>query len=413
MKLHHHLVIGVLECLEEIFNTEHYADKVVERAFKAHPKWGVRDRHFVAETIYGIVRWQRLIFALAEEMNLKLEAEGESLWDLFAIYWLKLKGGELPAWEEFDFAQEKFARRLNHLDIASYPRAVRESIPDWIDEIGFKEIDASLGKGTWAAFLKSSNQQAPVILRVNELKTNRNKLMETLTENGISVRPVEPVTAVQLNDRANVFRTQAFKDGWFEVQDRSSQLIAPLLDVKSGERIIDACAGAGGKTLHMAAMMKNKGKIIALDIHAYKLQELKLRGRRAGVDIVESHVIDSTKTIKRLKGTADGMLLDVPCSGLGVLRRNPDSKWKLTPESLARVKATQREILEKYSVMVKPTGRLVYATCSVLPSENQEQIEWFLKHTENGKRWRLEKEIIKIPGRDDGDGFYGALLVPS
>ena len=178
-----------------------------------------------------------------------------------------------------------------------------------------------------------------------------------------------------------------------------------MLDPQPGERIADACAGAGGKTLHLAALMKNKGKILALDIHDYKLNELKIRTRRAGVDIVETRVIDSSKVIKRLADSFDRVLLDVPCSGMGVLRRNPDSKWKLNPEEIQKMQSLQKEILGSYSKMVKPGGILVYATCSLLPSENQKQVEAFM-----GEGWTLLQEIVVLPDEGRGDGFYAAKL---
>jgi 16S rRNA (cytosine967-C5)-methyltransferase len=208
--------------------------------------------------------------------------------------------------------------------------------------------------------------------------------------------------------RKNVFTSQAFKNGFFEVQDASSQMIAPLLGVEPGHRVIDACAGAGGKSLHMAAMMKNKGKIISLDIHEWKLTELKARARRDGVDVIETRLIDSSKVIKRMHATADRLLLDVPCSGMGVLRRNPDTKWKLSNDEIARLHQLQYEILTSYAPMTKKGGRMVYATCSILPSENEKQIEKFLG--EHGAEWTLLKQIHLRPDKEGFDGFYGALL---
>src|SRR5690606_31146175 len=178
--------------------------------------------------------------------------------------------------------------------------------------------------------------------------------------------------ALILDERTNVFRNPAFKEGMFEVQDASSQLVAQALAVEPGMRVIDACAGAGGKSLHIASLMQNKGKVLSMDIEEWKLQQTKLRARRDGVSIIERKVIEGSKTIKRMKETADRLLLDVPCSGLGVLRRNPDTKWKLTEESIEKVRKTQQEILQSYPSMVKPGGQMVYATCSILPSENQD-----------------------------------------
>jgi 16S rRNA (cytosine967-C5)-methyltransferase len=172
-------------------------------------------------------------------------------------------------------------------------------------------------------------------------------------------------------------------------------------------RVVDACAGAGGKSLHLAALMKNKGNIIALDTKEFKLAELKKRAKRAGASIIESRFIDSTKVIKRLKDSADRLLLDVPCSGLGVMRRNPDTKWMLKPNEIENVIHTQREILERFSAICKPGGKMVYATCSILPSEGKNQINWFLEKNNN---WELEGEKQYSPLNFDCDGFYMALL---
>ena len=213
--------------------------------------------------------------------------------------------------------------------------------------------------------------------------------------------------ALVLVERKNVFLTDAFKKGYFEVQDASSQLVAPYLDVRPGQKVVDTCAGAGGKTLHLASLMENKGQIIAMDIHAHKLAELKKRAKRDGAHNIENRTIEGTKTIKKLKGKADRVLIDAPCSGLGVLKRNPDSKWKLNPEFLERVKITQAEILDQYASMVKQGGKLVYATCSILPSENELQVKAFLK---NYPEFTLLKDQKVSPVKFGFDGFYMALL---
>lgn len=170
---------------------------------------------------------------------------------------------------------------------------------------------------------------------------------------------------------------------------------------------MDACAGAGGKTLHLAALMKNKGKILALDVSERKLGELKIRLRRSGVDLVEVRQIDSLRTIKRLEKSVDRLLLDVPCSGSGVWRRNPDSRWKLTAETLSELHQTQKRILKEYSHVVKPGGVMVYATCSVFPSENETQVQWFIKENSD---FVLESEMITSPATSTFDGFYAARL---
>ena len=212
--------------------------------------------------------------------------------------------------------------------------------------------------------------------------------------------------ALILEERQNVFQLPEFKEGLFEVQDAGSQAISYFAKVKPGMRIIDACAGAGGKTLHLAALLEGRGRIIALDTEEWKLDELKKRARRGGVQTVETRVIDSSKVIKRLENSADLLLLDVPCSGIGVLRRNPDAKWKLSPEFVESVKTAQQDILTSYSSMVKPGGTMVYATCSILHSENEDQVKKFLE-TKPPFELNEEKRIWPSEGFD---GFYMARL---
>lgn len=172
-------------------------------------------------------------------------------------------------------------------------------------------------------------------------------------------------------------------------------------------RVVDACAGAGGKTLHLAALMQNKGQIIAMDTELWKLAELKKRAKRAGAHIIERRHLDSTKVVKRLKETADKVLLDVPCSGMGVLRRNPGAKWKLNANFLKSVKEKQAQIINSYSQMVKKGGHLLYATCSILPSENEDQVAEFLK---NHKDFELKDQRSILPQDEGFDGFFMALL---
>ena len=252
--------------------------------------------------------------------------------------------------------------------------------------------------------------QASVILRTNTLKTTKDKLRDTLTELGIYTDSIKGHSqALRLEQRANVFTTEAFNSGWFEVQDASSQLVAEALDVKPGQRVVDCCAGAGGKTLHLAALMENKGQLIAMDIYANKLKELQRRAKRAGAFNIEPRHISSTKVIKKLHEKADRVLIDAPCSGLGVLRRNPDAKWKLQESFLEKITQTQRDILQDYSKMVKDGGKMVYATCSILPQENSQQVAHFLK-SEAGANFTLTREQKVYASKSGFDGFYIALL---
>ena len=233
--------------------------------------------------------------------------------------------------------------------------------------------------------------------------------MKLRTENIITEFVPNHPDALILDERANVFKSEAFHSGLFEVQDASSQLVAAYLDVKPGMKVIDTCAGAGGKTLHLSALMENKGQIIAMDIYESKLKKLKIRARRNGAHNIDLRVIDSTKVIKKLHEKADRVLIDAPCSGLGVIRRNPDSKWKLQPEFIENIKKVQQDVLQQYSKMVKPGGKMVYATCSILPSENQEQVQAFLT-SESGKDFTFVKENKVLAHISGFDGFYMALL---
>ena len=258
--------------------------------------------------------------------------------------------------------------------------------------------------------MKALNQPASVVLRTNTIKIKRSSLQRALAEEGFETRKLpEYPEALELIERANVFKSLAFKQGFFEVQDASSQKVAPFLQVRPGMRVIDACAGAGGKSLHISSLMENKGQIIALDIFSNKLIELRRRARRNGVHNIETRTIDSTKIIKKLYGKGDRVLIDAPCSGTGVFRRNPDAKWKLSEEFLNEVILKQQELLVQYTKMVKPGGKMVYATCSILPQENRQQVEAFLD-SEEGKDFELEEEQYLWASKTGFDGFYMARL---
>ena len=398
MRLHRNLVFTVIDSVKSIFNEGEYADKAVEKALKRDARWGARDRKFVAETIYEMVRWKRLYNEIA---GTKEHYTTENVWKNFSV-WAILKGVKLPEWNQLQGVPER--RIKGKFDELQKVRVFKESIPDWLDEMGVKE----LGEAQWTKEIHQLNEQADVILRANTLKTTKANLQKKLMDEGIETEFIQGYTnALKLTERANVFKTECFKLGFFEVQDASSQLVAEYLDVKPGMRVIDTCAGAGGKSLHLAMIMENKGQIIATDIYESKLRKLKIRTRRAGVFNITTKEIDSPKVMKKMKGTADRVLIDAPCSGIGVLRRNPDSKWKLEPEFVENIIKTQAEILENYSQLVKPGGKLVYATCSIFPSENEKQVHGFLK---NHPEFEFEKEHKVSPVKSGFDGFYMALM---
>ena len=399
MVLHKNLVIGVIYTLDNIFNNKIFADKAIEKTLKSNKKWGSKDRGFIAETCYEIVRWKRLYSEIA---NIKSPYNSNELWKFFSV-WAVLRGIPIPKWKEFEnIPRRKIKGKFDHL---SKIRKFRESIPNWLDKIGLQE----LGEKKWEKELSELNKSTSVVLRTNTHKITRNQLKKTLINEGIETNTIKNYpNALILKKRCNLFLRESFKKGLYELQDASSQLVAPFLNVEKGMRVCDVCAGAGGKTLHLSCLMENKGKIVAMDINQFKLNELRKRSKRNGAFNIQTKLIDNLKSVKKLYGKFDRLLIDAPCSGLGVLKRNPDAKWKLSLDFMQRLREKQLNILKKYSPLVKKGGKLVYATCSILPSENEMQIKKFLK-SEEGKIFDFEDEN-KINPSDGFDGFYMARL---
>lgn len=397
IKKYRPLAEQVFDALELVFTHGKMADQALESVMKKNKKWTVYDRSFVAETFYDLIRKWRLLWTITgKEPDMKRHF----LWEIYGTY-LVLKGEKLPG--VFLFKNVNAHKVREKAERYQKVRCLRESIPDWLDKLGEKEI----GKN-WNAVLTALNNPPKLVLRTNTLKTTTEILKEKLKEENVETHTIEFVNdALELPFNRNVFRTKAFHDGWFEVQDAASQVVAHYMDVKPGMRVVDACAGAGGKSLHIAAIMKNKGKLLALDNKEWKLKELNKRAARAGAGVIETRFIDSSKVIKRLEKSADRLLLDVPCSGTGVLRRNPDIKWKFQPEELERLKKIQAEILDEYSQMTKTGGRLIYVTCSVLPSEGEEQVAAFIKKHNS---FKLLDQLRLSPDKEGYDGFYMAMI---
>lgn len=395
-RLHRNIVQAIVVALEEIFEHNKYADRVLDKILKSNPLWGVRDRRQIAETVYDMVRWWRKILHVAAIEHKDSDKYVKAL----AAWYLIRDEYELPDWmPAIKLSSKELSKRFKDPNLSL---AVRESIPDWLEQLGYEELGEQ-----WPVELSALNQSAPLIIRVNTLKMNKLKLIGQLAKINIASEEIDGFPdAINVMDRPNLFRTELFKEGAFEIQDASSQRVAYFAQLEPGMRVIDACAGGGGKSLHMAALMKNKGTIIAMDVEQWKLDELKKRSKRAGVHIIETRLIENNKTIKRLKHSADRVLLDVPCSGLGVLKRNPDAKWKLDLAFVEKLRDMQKKILEDYSQMVKPGGKLIYATCSLLPSENQIQVKQFL---EKNNEFELE-ELVSIMPSEGFDGFFMARM---
>lgn len=396
MRLYRNLVEASIKALKKIFTENQLADRVVQKTLRSNKKWGSKDRRFLAATIYDAVRWYRLHYEI-----LGNEPQStEDWWKVLGIMWT-LQGVELPKWEAFEgldapIIQEKKKAFDQILKI-------KTSIPDWLDDLGREELGEK-----WAACIEASNQPAELVLRANSLKTTTEELLINLDKKGIQAAELDLPDAVIVPIRKKLTAFASYERGYFEIQDASSQQVAPFLDVKKGMTVVDACAGAGGKSLHIGALMENQGKIISLDIEEDKLNELYKRAKRAAISILKTRTITDPSVIEELHNSADRLLLDAPCSGLGTLKRSPHIKWRLTPDFLEEIKATQQEILQKYSPICKKGGKLVYATCSVLPSENQEQVQTFLA-SEAGADFKFIKEKQILPN-EGFDGFYMALL---
>ncbi|MGA1866590.1 MAG: RsmB/NOP family class I SAM-dependent RNA methyltransferase [Thermoplasmatota archaeon] len=390
--------LEAISALKEIISEGRHASSVIGDALARNPRWSDRQRALFSNMLYDMIRYWRLLWSgLGREPSF----DDRDLWHVLGAYQI-MKGEKVQNRPEYrGLSPDRVKKRLER---GRMNRAVRESVPEWLDLLG----EAELGED-WDSILHSLNTYSEIAVRVNTLRTNKEELRKRLRSSGYDVFPVEwAPDALVFKKKFNVFRSREFQEGLFEVQDPASQAVAPFLEVRPGMRVADACAGQGGKTLHLCCLMRNTGSILAMDDVEWKLQELRKRARRAGAQNIETRVVSGTKSYKRLKGTMDRVLLDVPCSGLGALRRNPDIKWSLDEGALERLKVLQRQILASYGPLLKPGGRMVYATCSVLPSEGEEQVCWFLG--ENGSKFELVSEKRLRPDTDGFDGFYMALL---
>lgn len=396
MKLHPNILSSVIISLKKIFSEGAYADDIVRNVLQSNPKWGSRDRRFIAASIYTIVRWWKRYLFIAETT----EQDEQCFEKVLSVYLHEAYGRDLETPLPVAIDELKYQGQLEK---AALIRAVNSSIPDWMDELCTKE----LGEDVWKQELEILNKEAEVFIRVNTLKGNSKQTIDILQKEGIEANTFGAYSeTLKLAERKPLQRLESFLKGLYEVQDAGSQVIAHYLNPAPNTKVIDACAGAGGKSLHIAALMKNKGQVISMDIEPPKLKELERRAVRAGVDIIKTRAI-TNGTIASLKNSADYVLLDVPCSGIGVLRRNPDDKWKLSKERIDTLVTIQQNIIQEYSMMVKSGGVLVYATCSILPSENDKQIDAFLAVN---KQFELEKKQTVYPSQG-GDGYFMARLI--
>ncbi len=378
--------LAVESATKDVLDHKYSLDRVVERIAKAHSKWGARDRRTFAALAYDLVRhWRYWLVVSGQNYADGMGCQGVDIRRVIDVM-LECHGQ---------------VKLLNERTLAE-----QYSMPDWLMALGA----AQCGDELWASYLPALQSISPVYLRVNLNLTTVESLRSQLAQEGIQVEydvGRRPET-LRLEGRPRIFASSAFHSGAFEMQDAHSQEIAPFLDVSPGMRVVDACAGAGGKTLHLSVLMRNKGRLVAMDTSRRRLDELRLRARRARVSNLEIKLIESTKVTKRLDRSFDRLLLDVPCSGIGVLSRNPDQKWRITEGEVIQLQRLQDDILSHYSRMVKVGGKMVYATCSVLPCENQDRVSQFASEFEGS--WELEEDRFLPPQVGGGNGFYMARL---
>jgi 16S rRNA (cytosine967-C5)-methyltransferase len=392
MKLHRHLCASTLEIAKSVLVNHRVLDHELAAAFDENPKWGKRDRNFVAESLFETTRWRRVLSFLvdSEETNSILTAQ-----------WL-LMGYELPEWHQYNGlpADEILARQPL---IADQPRAIRQSIPDWLDQLGHAELG-----DLWEPQLAALNEKPSVFLRVNTLLSTVEEAQAWLAENNVETTILPDHPHALALPPGKMLPKALRLDGRIEIQDPSSQSISTLLDPQPGERIIDACSGAGGKALHLCALSNNEARIFAMDVDEKKLTALKTRAKRArATEISPKPITETTPT--DFENIADSLLIDSPCSGLGTLKRQPDLKWRLKPAAIDRVRSIQAQLLAEYPKMLKPGGKLLYATCSILPSENQNQIASFLER--HPGKFRLVSQTNLLPSETGHDGFHASLLL--
>lgn len=404
-KIPKHIVIEMLQAWKDIFFHQQHADRVIERNLKSHPKWGSRDRRFFAEQVYDGVRWWKKRW-----YQLGCDPDPDKL----LLFWSVGSGTKPDWWDEFSSVPWRSDASLNENTVKTLEDlAIQESFPDWFVGLlanQYRQNDGTVDLNQISAQLKALNDPAPVDLRVNLARISVEKLQAKLRELEVETEVIHGLdSGLTLLKRKNLQSLEVYQQGLFEIQDRASQRIAPMMNIKPGMCVVDACAGAGGKSLHLAELMQNQGQIVSMDVHEFKLKELRQRAHRNGAKIIQTKLIESDKPIQQLVEQADRLLLDVPCSGSGVIRRKPDSKWKLSAAEIDRLTQLQASLLDSYSVMVKPGGLMIYATCSFLKMENQDQVRAFLARAKPGS-WQLVDQLSIEPASHQGDGFFAAVL---
>jgi len=399
--------------LHRLLTFERPADGILSAFFRDKDKLGARDRAFIAESAYGIIRRLRSLEHLAGGRDPRR----------LLLAWLARFGGHNL--RQFDGLtrgdEDEWLKQVKSVNLAELPEAVQLDLPDWL----YERLAAERGDSLHA-LMAALNQSAPLDLRINPLATDRDTAIASLAKDGIDAVPTpwSPL-GLRIDGKPALNRNALFTQGHIEVQDEGSQLLALLTGAKRGEMVCDFCAGAGGKTLLLGALMRNTGRLYAFDVAEKRLANLKPRLARSGLSNVQPQLIahERDQKIKRLAGKFDRVLVDAPCSGLGTLRRNPDLKWRQSPESVAELVAKQAAILDSSARLLKVGGQLTYATCSLLREENESQVEAFLAAHPNFKQIPANGILSQLgialdtgdtlkldPALHRTDGFFAAVL---
>ena len=348
------------ELIHRVMQFQHPADGVVSDFFRQHRTLGTRERHSLAETTYTVLR-ERLLY-----QHLAQSGKGEMERRLAVLAWQGNEGFLRAALTD---TEQQWLAQVSQVDRSALPEKLRHNLPEWLATI----LQAALGDQFWP-LVASINAPAPLDLRVNAFKVKREDAMAAFKAEGIDAQPTpySPL-GLRIQGKPALHKLDVFMRGDVEVQDEGSQLLALMVGAKRGEMVMDFCAGAGGKTLALGAEMRNTGRLYAFDTSGHRLASLKPRLARSGLSNVFPAQIahERDDRVKRLAGKLDRVLVDAPCSGLGTLRRNPDLKWRQTPQSVAELQVKQAAILASAARLLKPGGRLVYATCSLLDVENE------------------------------------------
>ncbi len=409
------LFIQATQALAAVLAFDFPADAVLSRHFRDNRELGHRDRGFIAEAVYGVLRRLRWLRCLAGD-----EATPRML---LLAWFARGEGWPMRNFEGLVSATERdWVASIKAVEAGEMTLAERADLPDWLAE----RLLAQMDEASVLALAHGLNRSAPLDLRVNLLKADRDAVLAGLRGDGIAAEAgrLSP-QAIRLAGKPALQKHPLFLDGSFEVQDEGSQLLGLLVQPRRGELVVDFCAGAGGKTLQLGAMMRSTGRLYAFDVSEKRLAKLKPRMARAGLSNVHPVLIahENDAKVKRLAGKADRVLVDAPCTGLGTLRRNPDLKWRQSPAAVEEMVAKQGAILAAAARLVRPGGRLVYATCSLLAEENDAIVDAFLAaHPEfrslsaqeildkQGVRLETGERLRMLPQVHDTDGFFAAVM---